>query len=209
MHLTQHHPSLPHIYDTLDFIHQHKKQIITRLNTKLIQHTGRKNNVIYYDVTNFFFEIDRQDEDFENEEGTIVKGIRKDGVCKEERKLPIVHMGLFMDENGIPISIEIFPGNTLDHLTVSTALSNNIDDVINSRFIFIADRGICNYPTICHLLDRSKAYIMSKSIKKVPIKKKNGYLIRKDILKKAKILNTSPELLEKKLKIQKAKQEPL
>lgn len=110
------------IYDTLDFIHQHKKQIITRLNTKLIQHTGRKNNVIYYDVTNFFFEIDRQDEDFENEEGTIVKGIRKDGVCKEERKLSIVQMGLFMDENGIPISIEIFPRNTLDHLTVSTAL---------------------------------------------------------------------------------------
>ena len=188
------------IYDTLDFIHQHKKQIITRLNTKLIQHTGRKNNVIYYDVTNFFFEIDRQDEDFENEEGTIVKGIRKDGVCKEERKLPIVQMGLFMDENGIPISIEIFPGNTLDHLTVSTALSNNIDDVINSRFIFIADRGICNYPTICHLLDRSKAYIMSKSIKKSTHQEKEWILNPEGYIKKSENFKYKSRIVRKKVK---------
>ncbi len=153
------------IYDALDFIHDHKKQLVNRLNTKLIQATGRKNNIIYYDVTNFFFETDRPDEDYEVD-GEIIKGIRKNGVCKEERKLPIVQMGLFMDENGIPVSIEIFPGNTLDHLTVEPALAKNIDDVINSRFIFIADRGICNYITICHLLERNKGYIMSKSIKK-------------------------------------------
>ena len=132
------------VYDALDFIHAHKKQLVNRLNTKLSQATGRKNSVIYYDVTNFFFETDRPDEDYE-EDGKIIKGTRQYGVCKEERKLPIVQMGLFMDENGIPISIEMFPGNTLDHLTVETALTNNIDDVVNSRFIFIADRGICNY----------------------------------------------------------------
>ena len=118
---------LYNIYDALDFIHVHKKQLITRLNTKLIQHTGRKNSIIYYDVTNFFFETDEPDEDIENDDGTVIKGTRKNGVCKEERKLPIVQTGLFMDENGIPISIEIFPGNTLDHLTVNTALSKNID----------------------------------------------------------------------------------
>lgn len=44
------------------------------------------------------------------------------GVCKEERKLPIVQMGLFMDDEGIPIAIETFPGNTLDHLTLRPAL---------------------------------------------------------------------------------------
>ena len=71
-----------------------------------------------------------------------------------------------MDENGFPISIEAFPGNTLDHLTVQRALSNNIDDVINSRYIFIGDRGICNYKTISHLLGRNKGYILSKSMLK-------------------------------------------
>lgn len=153
------------VYDTLDFIYEHKHQLITRLNTKLTEHTGRKNSIIYYDVTNFFFETDRPDEDYEVN-GEVIKGIRKKGVSKEERSLPIVQMGLFMDENGIPISIEMFPGNTLDHITVGPALSRNIDDVVDSRFIFIADRGICNYITICHLLDRNKGYLMSKSIKK-------------------------------------------
>ena len=137
--------------------------------------------MIFYDVTNFFFETNEVDEDHEDANGKIVKGIRKYGVCKEERKLPIVQMGLFMDESGLPISIEIFPGNTLDHLTVQPALSKSIDDVINSRYIFIADRGMCNYKNISHLLKHNKGFIISKSIKKSTneekawITEKSGY----------------------------------
>ena len=191
---------LYNIYDALDFIHVHKKQLIIRLNTKLIQHTGRKNSIIYYDVTNFFFETDEPDEDIENDDGTVIKGTRKNGVCKEERKLPIVQMGLFMDENGIPISIEIFPGNTLDHLTVNTALSKNIDDVVDSRYIFIADRGICNYITICHLLDRNKAYIMSKSIKKSTQQEKDWILEENGYIKKSDAFKYKSRIIRKKVK---------
>ena len=191
---------LYNIYDALDFIHVHKKQLITRLNTKLIQHTGRKNSIIYYDVTNFFFETDEPDEDIENDDGTVIKGTRKNGVCKEERKLPIVQTGLFMDENGIPISIEIFPGNTLDHLTVNTALSKNIDDVVDSRYIFIADRGICNYITICHLLDRNKAYIMSKSIKKSTQQEKDWILEENGYIKKSDAFKYKSRIIRKKVK---------
>ena len=143
------------IYDTLNFIYNFKRQIINRINTNLINKANRKNNFIFYDVTNFFFEIEENDEDIE-ENGEVIKGIRKRGVSKEFRPQPIVQMGLFMDEEGMPISIEIFPGNTLDHLTVNTALTKNIDNVINSRYIFVGDRGICNYKTICHLIDRNK-----------------------------------------------------
>ena len=153
------------IYDTLGFIHEHKKQIVNRINTNLINKAKRNNNIIFYDVTNFFFEIERPDDDCELN-GVVEKGIRKIGVSKEYRPQPLVQMGLFMDEGGYPISIEIFPGNTLDHLTVNKALSKNIDNVINSRYIFIGDRGICNYHTICHLIERNKGYILSKSVKK-------------------------------------------
>ena len=187
------------VYDALDFIHAHKKQLVNRLNTKLSQATGRKNNVIYYDVTNFFCETDRPDEDYE-EDGKIIKGTRQYGVCKEERKLPIVQMGLFMDENGIPISIEMFPGNTLDHLTVETALTNNIDDVVNSRFIFIADRGICNYITICHLLDRSKGYVMSKSIKKSTDAEKKWILDDSDYISVGSGFKHKSRVVRKKVK---------
>ncbi|MEG1995870.1 MAG: hypothetical protein RR255_05620, partial [Bacilli bacterium] len=114
------------IYDTLDFMYAFKTSIIRKLNKSITASFHRSTNVIFYDVTNFFFEIEQADEDNEID-GIVHKGIRKNGVCKEERKLPIVQMGLFMDEQGLPISIEIFPGNTLDHLTMIDACKNTID----------------------------------------------------------------------------------
>ena len=98
------------VYDTLDFIFKNKDKIIKRINTNLVKKAHRSPKIIYYDVTNFYFEIENPDEDLLDENDNIIqKGIRKNGVCKEERKLPIVQMGLFMDDNGIPISIESFP----------------------------------------------------------------------------------------------------
>lgn len=118
-------------------------------------------------MTNFYCEIQQPDEDILDEEGNVIdKGLRKMGVCKEERKLPIVQMGLFMDDDGLPIAIESFPGNTLDHLTLRSALEKNLDGMEFSRFILIADRGICCYPNLLHLKDAGNGYIVSKSLLK-------------------------------------------
>ena len=155
------------VYDTLDFIAANKDRIIRRMNTNLVKKANRSPEVIFYDVTNFYFEIERPDEDEIDDEGNIiVRGQRKMGVCKEERKLPIVQMGLFMDDNGIPIAIESFPGNTLDHLTLRPALKKNLDNLDFSRFIMIADRGICQYNNLLHILDAGNGYIVSKSLLK-------------------------------------------
>lgn len=155
------------VYDTLSFIAENKDKIIRRMNTNLVKKAGRSPEVIYYDVTNFYYEIGGPDEDILDGDGNVVeKGIRKLGVCKEERKLPIVQMGLFMDDDGIPIAIESFPGNTLDHLTLRPAMKKSIDNLEFSRFILIADRGICNYMNLLHLLDAGNGYIVSKSLLK-------------------------------------------
>lgn len=163
--LGSHNPE--NVFDTLDFIHANKDKIIRRINTSLVKKTGRSPEIIYYDVTNFYFEIQQPDEDIPDEEGNVIeKGLRKMGVCKEERKLPIVQMGLFMDDNGLPIAIESFPGNTLDHLTLRSSLEKNIDGMGFSRFILIADRGICCYPNLLNLTDAGNGYIVSKSLLK-------------------------------------------
>ena len=155
------------VYDTLSFIAGNKEKIIRRMNTNLVKKAGRSPEAIYYDVTNFYYEIENPDEDLLDEEGNVIeKGMRKPGVCKEERKLPIVQMGLFMDDDGIPIAIESFPGNTLDHLTLRPAMKKSIDNLDFSRFILIADRGICNYMNLLHLLDAGNGYIVSKSLLK-------------------------------------------
>lgn len=162
------------VYDTLDFIAANKNKIIRRINTNLVKKAGRSPEIIYYDVTNFYFEIEDPDDDILDDEGNIIeKGQRKMGVCKEERKLPIVQMGLFMDDNGIPIAVESFPGNTLDHLTLRPALKKNIDDLDFSRFILIADRGICNYTNLLHVLYAGNGYIVSKSLLKSTKKEQN------------------------------------
>ena len=155
------------VYDTLSFIADNKDKIIRRINTNLVRKAGRAPEVIYYDVTNFYFEIEDPDDDILDAEGNIIeKGRRKYGVCKEERHQPIVQMGLFMDDDGIPIAIESFPGNTLDHLTLRPAMKKTVDDMGFSRFILIADRGICNYMNLLHLLDAGNGYIVSKSLLK-------------------------------------------
>ena len=155
------------VYDTLSFIADNKDKIIRRINTNLMKKAGRSPEIIYYDVTNFYFEIDDADEDTLDQEGNILKnGQRKFGVCKEERHQPIVQMGLFMDDDGIPISIASFPGNTLDHLTLLPAMKKTIDDLGFSRFVLIADRGICNYMNLLHLLDAGNGYLVSKSLLK-------------------------------------------
>ena len=155
------------VYDTLSFVSDNKDRIIRRMNTNLVKKAERSPQIIYYDVTNFYFEIEDPDDDILDEDGSVIeKGQRKFGVCKEERRQPIVQMGLFMDDDGIPIAIESFPGNTLDHLTFRPALKNSIDSLDFSRFILIGDRGICNYKNLLHILDAQNGYIVSKSLLK-------------------------------------------
>lgn len=155
------------IYDTLDFIYAHKKQVFNRINSVISRKFSRKTDIIYYDVTNFYFEIENPDDDIVDEAGvTLEKGIRKMGVSKENRNQPIVQMGLFMDDSGLPISYEIFPGNTLDHLTVRDSLKSTVDNMDFGRFIFVGDRGMCSYMNLAHILSLGNGYVVSKSIAK-------------------------------------------
>jgi transposase len=161
------------IYDTLSFVADNHDKIIRRMNTNIVKKANRNPEVIFYDVTNFYYEIEDPDDDILDDTGEIIeKGLRKMGVSKEHRQQPIVQMGLFMDNNGIPIAIETFPGNTLDHLTFKSALSKNIDNLNLSRFILIADRGICNYANILHTIDGGNGYIMAKSLLKSNVKER-------------------------------------
>ena len=164
-------------YDALDVIYENRKQIIQRMNSCITKGIGRNTDTVFYDVTNFFFEVEEPDEDKTDDEGNVIeKGLRKMGVSKENRKQPIVQMGLFLDDNGIPISIEMFPGNTLDHLTFRTAMRNTVDTLNLERFILIADRGMYNGTNMCHVLDGKNGYIISKSLKKSTKKEREWVL---------------------------------
>ena len=155
------------VYDALTVIDENSEKIFRRMNTCVKRGVGRNPSTVFYDVTNFFFEIGEADEDEVDGDGNVVRaGLRKFGVSKENRRQPIVQIGLFMDDNGIPISFGMFPGNTLDHHTLRPAMRETVDTFGLGRFILVADRGMYSGTNMCHVTDAGNGYIVSKSLRK-------------------------------------------
>ena len=183
------------VYDSLDFVYKYRKTIFNTLNRTMINKFNRQSSLVFYDVTNFYFEIEDPDDDTDEE-----KGIRKMGVSKEERKSPIVQMGLFMDEQGFPISVEMFPGNTLDHQTVIGSLKASVDNMKYERFIFIGDRGMTNYPNLLHITSLGNGYIVSKSTLKSTKQDKAWLLDNNNYIHLSEEFKYKSRIIHKKVK---------
>ena len=107
-----------HILRYMDLIAEDAEGYLTWLYKKSNQCVKRDTSVLYYDCTNYYFECEREDEEYVDEvTGEVLPGLRRYGVSKENRPNPIVQMGLFMDRNGIPITMSINPGNTNEQTT--------------------------------------------------------------------------------------------
>ena len=123
----------------------------------------------YFDCTNFYFEIDKEDE------------FRLKGPSKENKKEPIVGMGLLLDANQIPIGMKLYPGNESE----KPIIRNIIDDLkqsshISGRTIQVADKGLNCFNNIMHALKSGDGYIFSKSVKNLPETEKTWVLLEND-----------------------------
>ena len=128
----------------------------------------RDTSVCYYDCTNYYFEIENEDSDYIDEvTGEVMPGFRKYGPSKEHRPNPIVEMGLFMDKNGIPLSMGLYPGNTNEQKTVNELETKLIKQLKNKKIIYCADAGLGS-ASIRALNDMAgRAFIVTQSIKKL------------------------------------------
>ena len=168
------------VYRTLDVLDKNSKKIQNRMNTKIKNSSiGRVTNLTYYDVTNYYFEtmygdddiyeLDENNEIVKGEDGKpiiVKKGFRKKGVSKENSKGPIVQMGLFIDNNGIPVSHKLFPGNTQDKTTFKNVLENDVDEMDLGRIVVVADNGMNTQENKYLITEKGNGYIVSKSVKK-------------------------------------------
>lgn len=128
----------------------------------------RDSSVLYYDCTNFYFECEKEDDIVVDEvTGEIMYGLRKYGVSKEHRPNPIVEMGLFMDRNGIPISMCIHPGNTSEQLTAIPLEKEILKMKKGAKFIYCADAGLGSYSIRNFNSLGGRAFIVTQSIKKL------------------------------------------
>jgi hypothetical protein len=179
--------SLDDVYDALDHFDEICPSLQQHLHEKVTELQGRDTNLVYYDVTNYYFETDMQDE------------LRKKGVSKEHRKDPIVQMGLLMDKQGLPISYRLFPGNTHDSQTLMPVLTEVKKKFGVKRIIAVADKGLNSGDNIAYNMILGDGYIYSKSIRgagkefKEWILDDEGYRVVSDKYKmKSKIFPDAP-----------------
>jgi transposase len=145
--------SLDDLYRCLSFFNKHKDSLQLWIHERIKTLYNRNTDLVYYDVTNYYFEIDEPDD------------LRKKGVSKEHRPDPIVQMGLFMDTNGIPITYKLFPGNTPDKTTLIPALSRIQQDYSLGRIIVVADKGLTTGDNIWYILSAKNGYVLSYSVR--------------------------------------------
>ena len=145
--------SLDDVYNALTHFDTVSTALQKHLHEKVAQKYGRETGVAYYDVTNYYFEIDKQDE------------FRRKGFSKENRKSPIVQMGLLLDRAGLPISYKLFPGNTHDSQTLMPMLAEYKKNFEAKRVIAVADKGLNSGDNIAFNTALGDGYIFSKSVR--------------------------------------------
>jgi transposase len=147
--------TLADIYRALSHYGKLEIELQKYLNEKIKQRYTRNTKTIYYDVTNFYFEIDKADE------------FRKYGKGKDGRHNPIVQMGLAMDADGIPIHYRLFEGNKLDKETFRSVIGEVRRKYETGRIVVVADMGIITGDNIYYLTGKNNdnGYVFSFSVK--------------------------------------------
>ncbi|MEG2610457.1 MAG: IS1634 family transposase [Bacilli bacterium] len=143
------------IYRALEVIAKKNDFIQSELYKNSLKIIDRNSKILYYDCTNYFFEIEEE------------KGIRKYGASKEHRPNPIVQMGLFMDGNGIPLAFNINAGNTNEQITMTPLEKKIIKDFDVSKFVVCTDAGLASNANRLFNNKKDRAFITTQSIKKL------------------------------------------
>lgn len=154
-HLEQYSFELQDIYRSLGVLSKEKDFIQSELYKNSLKIGKRNDKILYYDCTNYYFEIERE------------HGIKKYGMSKEHRPNPIVEMGMFMDGDGIPLAFCIHSGNTNEQKTLQPLEQQIINDFKHSKFVVCTDAGLSSTANRKFNDAENRAFITAQSIKKM------------------------------------------
>ena len=153
--------TLDDVYASLDYLAANADALVKHMNASLEEARGPRDRTrLYYDVTNYYFEIDGEDEE----------GLRKKGVSKEHRPEAIVQMGLLLDAAGVPLDYELFPGNVNDMSTMLPVMKKaGLRDAGNpdgERVVVVADKGLNTSANIAACTLDGNGFVLSQSVRK-------------------------------------------
>ncbi len=156
---------LPHdVYRSLDAFNLLSEEIQLKMHQTITKSVGRTGALVFYDVTNYYFETDLDDEPL-TVDGQQTPAFRKRGASKEKRPNPIVQMGLFMDTRGIPIAYRLFPGNCVDVKTYLPAVEQIKKQFGLERIVIVADKGMNSKENIARTRQNGDGYLFSQRVR--------------------------------------------
>lgn len=141
------------LYRALDYFASWRDVLLQHLHESVRMQYGRKTDVVYYDVTNYYFEIDREDT------------IRRRGRCKYNTRNPIVQMGLLLDEDAIPMTYALYEGNTPDVSTLMPIIQNIRNNYHVGRIVVVADKALNCGDNVAFLRVKKDGFIFSQKIR--------------------------------------------
>ena len=147
--------SLHHMYRALDVLSENTDYILSQLYKNSTKVFPRNTSVLYYDCSNFYFEIEE------------AEGLKQYGKSKEHRPNPIVQMGLFMDGNGMPLSFVIYPGNASEQPSLIPLEKKIIKDFPISKFVVCTDAGLASNSNRKFNSIAQRSFIVTQSLKKL------------------------------------------
>ena len=157
-----------HILRTMDLLQEHYDEYVSHLFEKSCNIVKRDTSVCFYDCTNYYFEIETDDDDYIDEvTGEAVKGLRKYGPSKQHQPAPLVEMGLFMDADGIPLSMCITSGSDNEQTTAIPLEKKLVNMFKGKKFIYCADAGLGSLNIRNFNSMGGRAFIVTQSIKKL------------------------------------------
>lgn len=161
--------ALEDLYRALSLLSSHIDDIQAQVWKNSQRLMKRNTRIIFYDCTNYYFEIEDNDEDFvDRETGEVVVGLRKRGKSKEHRPNPIVQMGLLMDADGIPLSFIIFPGNESEQPSLQKIEEMVADKFGLNEFIISTDAGLGSEDNRRYNMTEGREYITVQSLPSLP-----------------------------------------
>ena len=160
---------LEDIYRALSLLSSHIDDIQARVWSNSQKITDRNTRIIYYDCTNYYFEIEDNDKDFvDKQTGEYIPGLRKRGKSKENRPNPIVQMGMLMDGDGMPLSFIIFPGNESEQPSLQKIEEMVANKFGLNEFIISTDAGLGSENNRTYNMTEGREYITVQSLPSLP-----------------------------------------
>lgn len=153
--LESHATEKQHMYRALDIFAEESDAIEKAVYKNSMSIARRKTELLYYDCTNFYFEIEE------------AIGLRQYGMSKENRPNPIVQMGLFMDGSGLPLAFSIHPGNQNEQPTLKPLEKRILKDFQLSKFVVCTDAGLSSYENRLYNSMSDRAFVTTQSITKL------------------------------------------